>query len=241
MNNRLENENLAVKCMKLTFDRDLGLSLYRHWSLFESLRHTIYTASKFKIWTLKGQQKLSEYLAELGLPLVQCKQMYSTMDLTLRNDICDIFMSKAKKYGIEDEITKGTFSANFGYRHKFCAEDIVRVVIALMEEKAKGPSDFEDKFLSALDSLSRDHISLVNKGIDLAKQELQIIFEQVQNFFDLNHAIVSAGPFLYAVIQNGAPNAKHFGRPTCLQMLAQHTLKGYVSVSSKSKKVKRIQ
>ena len=57
--------------MKLSYQKELNLNLYRHWSISESLHHTIYTAAKFKIWTHKGKQKLSEFLAELGLPLVQ--------------------------------------------------------------------------------------------------------------------------------------------------------------------------
>lgn len=63
-------------------------------------------------------------MAELGLPLVQCKQKFSTMDLGLRNEISGIFEAKAEKYNM-DRMTVGAFSANFGYRHKFCASDIV--------------------------------------------------------------------------------------------------------------------
>ena len=70
--------------MKLSFEKELNLNLYRHWTVYDSLCHTLYTASKFKIWTLKGKQRLSEFLAELGLPLVQCRQKFSTMDLELR-------------------------------------------------------------------------------------------------------------------------------------------------------------
>ena len=87
LNNQLDADSVAVNCLKLAFDSDLQLTLYRHWSLYESLMHTVETAAKFKIWTLKGKQRLSEFLAELGLPLVQVKQKFATMDLGLRNDI----------------------------------------------------------------------------------------------------------------------------------------------------------
>jgi cell division control protein 45 len=52
------------------YSQELNLNLYRHWSLYESLSHTVYTAAKFRIWLNKGKQRLSEFLAELGLPLV---------------------------------------------------------------------------------------------------------------------------------------------------------------------------
>ncbi len=123
----------SVGSMKLGYQKELNLNLYRHWSIFESLHHTVYTASKFKIWTLKGKQKLSEFLAELGLPLVQCKQKFATMDLELRNDVRSIFEEKAEKYGLDD-ITYNTFTASFGFRHKFCAADVVYAVLSLLEQ-----------------------------------------------------------------------------------------------------------
>lgn len=128
----------SIGSMKLSFDKELNLNLYRHWSLFESLQHTVYTAAKFKMWTLKGKQKLSEFLAELGLPLVQCKQKFSTMDLGLRNDVRQIFEEKAEKYGLDD-ITYNSFTASFGFRHKFCAADVVFAVLALLEHQTVIP------------------------------------------------------------------------------------------------------
>ena len=124
----------AVGCMKLSFDKELNLNLYRHWSIYESLLQTVYTAAKFKIWTLKGKQKLSEFLAELGLPLNQAKQKFATMDLGLRNDVRAMFEEKADKYGLED-ITYQSFTAAFGFRHKFCASDVVYAIIALLEHQ----------------------------------------------------------------------------------------------------------
>ena len=123
----------SVGSMKLTYQKELNLNLYRHWSISESLHHTIYTAAKFKIWTHKGKQKLSEFLAELGLPLVQVKQTFATMDLSIRTELRSMFEEKTEKYGLED-ITYNSFVASFGFRHKFCAADIVFAVLALLEQ-----------------------------------------------------------------------------------------------------------
>ena len=125
----------AVGSMRLSYQKELNLNLYRHWSLYESLQHSIYTASKFKIWTLKGKQKLSEFLAELGLPIVQCKQKFATMDLGLRTDVRAIFEEKAEKYGLDD-ITFNSFTSSFGFRHRFCAADVVYAVIAILENRS---------------------------------------------------------------------------------------------------------
>jgi len=55
------------------------------------------------------------------------------MNLELRNEITALFEEKSDKYGLED-ITYGSFTANFGFRHKFCAADIVYACLALMEQ-----------------------------------------------------------------------------------------------------------
>lgn len=52
--------------LKISFERDLRLALYRHWSVEASLRHSIYTACKLKLWTLRGEKKMQELLAEMG-------------------------------------------------------------------------------------------------------------------------------------------------------------------------------
>ena len=52
------------------YEDELQLTMYRHWSLFESFCHSINFASKFKVWTLKGQKRMHEFLAEMGYDLI---------------------------------------------------------------------------------------------------------------------------------------------------------------------------
>ena len=228
-------EQKAVSSMKLAFDKELNLVLHRHWSIYDSLLHTIYTAARFNVWSAKGKQRLSEFLAELGLPLAQCKQEFSAMDLALRTDICPIFDSKAERYGL-DLITRGCFSASFGYRSRYCAADVVLALRAVMEnvdrDSSVAPSDL---FLRALDTLSRKRIELLQEGISLAKAHMEIVMRQVQNFLDTRQ-VETAGPFLHATIHEGTPMHKYFSRPNCLAMLAQHTLRAY-SAHASSKRV----
>eukprot|EP00096_Caligus_rogercresseyi_P007485 TRINITY_DN25355_c0_g1_i2.p1 TRINITY_DN25355_c0_g1~~TRINITY_DN25355_c0_g1_i2.p1 ORF type:complete len:348 (+),score=123.91 TRINITY_DN25355_c0_g1_i2:383-1426(+) len=225
---RLNQTEDSIDCLKLSFDKELNLNLYRHWSIFDSLHHTIYTASKFKVWTLKGKQRLSEFLAELGLPLVECKQNFASMDLNLRNRILEIFESKTTKYNLES-LTYGSFTSSFGYKYKFSACDIVYALLALMEK-----SDGNEALLKSLDSLSRSNIETLNGGIDKARELLEILMGQVQTFLDLR-LIVSAGPFLYAVIQDGSPNSQFFSSPNSLLLLGQFTLRAHVAITHNKK------
>lgn len=66
---RLQNRsNDADVCtsLKLTFEKDLKLILYRHWTVEASLKYSTYTACKLKLWSLRGDKKLHELLADMG-------------------------------------------------------------------------------------------------------------------------------------------------------------------------------
>ena len=95
-------------------------------------------------------------------------------------------------------------------------------------------STIEYNFLKALDSLSRDKIDVLEGGIEKAKQKFSLIMSQVQNFLNLR-TIVSAGPFLYAIIQDGTPDCKAFGNVNCLTLLAHATLRAHVTVTGGKK------
>ena len=45
---------------------ELLFPLYRHWTLFESMYHSPYIASKLGTWNDKGRQRLQGLLAKMG-------------------------------------------------------------------------------------------------------------------------------------------------------------------------------
>ena len=92
LNQRGEGETVAVDTMKLAAETELDLVLYRHWSILEALRHTPYTAAKFKAFTLKGEHKISEFLADIGLPLNQCNQLFHSMDFQFKQNLLKTFI-----------------------------------------------------------------------------------------------------------------------------------------------------
>ena len=52
--------------LKISFENDLRLCLYRHWSVESSLKYSMYTACNMRLWSLKGDKKLQELLADMG-------------------------------------------------------------------------------------------------------------------------------------------------------------------------------
>jgi len=210
----------------ITYEKDMNLTLYRHWSLIESLKYSSQTACHFQLWTLKGEKKLNEFLAELGLPLSQCRQKYNSMDIELRNDLRSIFQKKVEKYDLEDLI-EHSFTSQYGFRTKNSASDLVYSLISLLDsaEKDKDP---HDAFHDALECLSTSKVDGLNKGLDSAKLQNLAIGKQVQTCLDMNH-VINAGPCLYSVIQDGSPDAKFYGHPHSLLIFGQFLLKAHIS------------
>lgn len=56
----------SMSSLRLSFENDIVADLYRHWNLYDSLGHSLYTATQFKIWSLKGKSRFHEFLAVMG-------------------------------------------------------------------------------------------------------------------------------------------------------------------------------
>ncbi|XP_076160041.1 cell division cycle protein 45 isoform X2 [Ptiloglossa arizonensis] len=196
--------------IRITYDKDLLLVLYRHWTVEASLRHSVPTAVSLRLWSVRGEQRLKELLAEMGLPLAQSKQRFSAMDLTLRQE----FRQMVEKF-------------------KYCASDIVYAMLALIESSSKERLP-QRCFLDALDCLSRTKKDVLESGIEKAKLMLSNIFKTAQSILQMKQ-IRSAGSFLYVIIPEGSADNYLFAHAHPLLMLAQFTLKAYVD-SSKNRR-----
>lgn len=224
LTNKVGDQNLHT-AVKIVYENDLHLAVYRHWNVLDALKHSMYPACKLKLWTSRGEKRMNELLVEMGLPLVQARQAFSSMDLTLRKEFYKMIEGLAEKYGIPD-IIYGSFTLNYGYRNKFAAADYIYGMIALLESinKEKPP---EQCFLETLDSLSRANKTQLEDGISKAKQMLSVVFKQVQSCLDM-HQVKSAGPFLYYILQE---ENLFFSCPYGITMLAKFVLRAYVAVS----------
>lgn len=219
------SDNSVNTTMKITFENDLHLALYRHWSVQESIKHSKYSACRLKLWTLRGEKRLHELLVEMGLPLAQAKQQYSSMDMVLRKEFYQMIEKLSEKYNLS-EIVYGSFTLQYGYRNKYSAADFVYATIAILESIKRDRSP-EFCFLEALDSLSRTNKNIIEFGIEQAKLFLDAVFKQVQISLQ-SHQIHSAGPFLYYILNE---ENTFFSCPYGLMMLAKFLLEGQVAVS----------
>ncbi|XP_043215668.1 cell division control protein 45 homolog isoform X3 [Amphibalanus amphitrite] len=220
------DETTSADCLRLAFEQDLNLVLYRHWSLFDSLRFTPLVACQFKLFTFKGEKRLQEFLAELGLPLVQCRQKFASMDMALRGQVRDLIQAKAEKY-LLDGVLYGAFQARLGFRQPLAAADVVHAMVALLENPDPHRSA-DDCFMDALSALDRRQEPLLRRGIGLAEKLAQVTCATVQSLLDM-HQVISVGAFLYATVSDGEPNSHFFARPHCLTALAHFVLRAHVA------------
>uniref|UniRef100_UPI003AB03E5C cell division control protein 45 homolog isoform X2 n=1 Tax=Centroberyx gerrardi TaxID=166262 RepID=UPI003AB03E5C len=232
--NEDEENSLSIDCMRISFEYDLRLTLYQHWSLYESICNSCYTSCSFKLWSLNGQKKLQEFLADMGLPLKQVRQKFNSMDMTIKENLRDVIEESSNKYGMKD-IRIQTFGVHFGFKNRFLASDVVHAAAALLEGTEKEGSA-SDNFIKALDCLSRSNLERLHLGIDLAKKKLIAIQQTVASCICTN-LILSQGPFLYCYLMEGTPDVKLFSKPMALTLLCKYLLKAFVH-STRNKRCK---
>nr|KAF6464448.1 cell division cycle 45 [Rousettus aegyptiacus] len=235
-NHRDEDEEnaLSVDCMRISFEYDLRLVLYQHWSLHDSLCNTCYTAARFKLWSVHGQKRLQEFLADMGLPLKQVKQKFQSMDISLKENLREMIEESANKFGMKDMRVQ-TFSIHFGFKHKFLASDVVFATMSLMESPEKDSSG-TNNFIQALDSLSRSNLDKLYLGLELAKKQLRATQQTIASCLCTN-LVISQGPFLYCSLMEGTPDVMLFSKPASLSLLSRHLLKSFVC-STKNRRCK---
>ncbi|XP_015770499.1 PREDICTED: LOW QUALITY PROTEIN: cell division control protein 45 homolog [Acropora digitifera] len=180
-NHGRDDNGTSINCLKIGFDTELQLSLYRHWSLFESICHSRYTACRFRVWTNKGKNKIKEFLADMGIPLVQSQQKFSSMDFELRSILKPSVEKSSERFGL-DEISYGSFNVQYGFK-----------------TKKEGTTKW-DNFLEALDALSRTNTDKLQDGIEMGKKQLIAVVNQVNTLIGMNQ-VMCAGHFLYSHVR----------------------------------------
>lgn len=75
--------------------------LVRHWSLYESMLHSPYLATRLHVWTENGRKRLHKLLAKMGISLTQCHQYYTHMDMELKRVLRQRLLKYAPMYGLD--------------------------------------------------------------------------------------------------------------------------------------------
>ena len=123
--------------------------LIRHWSLYDSMLHSPYLASRLHVWTENGKKRLHKLLAKMGISLSQCHQTYTHMDMELKRVLRQRLLKYAPMYGLDGLVPPDapghassregwSFVRCWGWKACLSATDVGVIVGAILEV---GPED----------------------------------------------------------------------------------------------------
>ncbi|KAG2420936.1 hypothetical protein HFD88_000550 [Aspergillus terreus] len=129
--------------------------LVRHWSLYDSMLHSPYLASRLRVWTENGRKRLHKLLAKMGISLSQCHQNYTHMDMELKRVLRQRLLKYAPMYGLDGLVPPEAsghaasregwgFVRCWGWKACLSATDVGVIIGAILEvgpEEAPGAWD----------------------------------------------------------------------------------------------------
>ena len=62
----IESDNSERREEFIQYEEEFRFMLFRHWSLYDSMYHSSYIASKLGIWKERGRKRLQNLLAKIG-------------------------------------------------------------------------------------------------------------------------------------------------------------------------------
>ena len=118
--------------------------LLRHWSLYDSMLHSSYLASRLHVWNETGVKRLHKLLAKMGVSLTQCKQTYTHMDMDVKKTLRERLLKYAGVYGLDDLVPAGTgrvsyeqegwgFIRSWGWKAQLSAVDVGVILGAILD------------------------------------------------------------------------------------------------------------
>lgn len=118
--------------------------LIRHWSLYESMLHSPYLASRLHVWTENGRKRLHKLLAKMGVSLSQCRQNYTHMDMELKRVLRQRLLKYTPMYGLDGLVPPDApgharfregwgFVRCWGWKACLSATDVGVIVGAILE------------------------------------------------------------------------------------------------------------
>lgn len=153
-NGRGESSGVIPTTARSPTDTSIRLSpeprflMIRHWSLYDSMLHSPYLASRLHIWSDVGRKRLHKLLAKMGVSLSQCKQSYTHMDMDLKRGLRERLLTYAPMYGLDGLVPPRAsagrgregwgFVRSWGWKACLSAQDVGVIVGAILEVGKSG-------------------------------------------------------------------------------------------------------
>ncbi|KAF5862387.1 hypothetical protein ETB97_011744 [Aspergillus alliaceus] len=202
--------------------------LIRHWSLYDSMLHSPYLASRLHVWTENGRKRLNKLLAKMGISLSQSHQSYTHMDMELKRVLRQRLLKYAPMYGLDGLVPAEAsghaasregwgFVRCWGWKACLSATDVGVIIGAMLEvgpEEAPGSWDAK--------RLSRPKITSDSKGVTESTQS--DIVPRFWNAYDALSLTSESPTLLLAAL----PLAQHLHRSilrTGTSLLSKHQIR----------------
>lgn len=207
---------------------ELRLDLLRHWSLFESLQNSSYTATRLATWRQTGKRRLLELLATLGIPLPDSKQQWCFMKHKSKIALEKHLRNAILRFDLGDRIQYDSFVRTLpGHRGDISAADFVHAVTALLEvddskwslrPSSTGRLSAVDRFWRAYDALDTKRVNLLLDGLEMA-MFVQRLTAEIGGDVIERKKFVPSGPFRYVFLRD-EQHKEFLTQPILLRRLA---------------------
>ena len=204
--------------------------LIRHWSLYDSMLHSPYLASRLHVWTENGRKRLNKLLAKMGISLSQSHQSYTHMDMELKRVLRQRLLKYAPMYGLDGLVPAEAsghatsregwgFVRCWGWKACLSATDVGVIIGAMLEvgpEEAPGSWDAKH--------LSRPRSAPELNGVDSTESDLASIVPRFWCAYDAL-SLTSESPTL---LLEALPLAQHLHRSilrTGTSLLSKHQIR----------------
>jgi len=116
--------------------------LIRHWSLYDSMLHSPYLATRLHVWSDAGRKRLHKLLAKMGISLQEAGKGYVHMDMEIKRSLRKRILKFAEQYNLdglapsEDGRTGKEgwgFVRSWGWKATLSAIDVAIIVSAILE------------------------------------------------------------------------------------------------------------
>lgn len=207
---------------RIVADDEFRFILLRHWSLYESMWHSQYVASKLGLYNNeKGKQQLDTLLSKVGIPPEHRMSAYSALPDADQKSLKAKMGEYGKAYGLKD-FTFRSFFKHQGYGSALSAADLVYCVAAILEQPAETEADFRRHFWRAYEALQSDALPAVKEGIALAKAQQGALVRQA-TLLMAKSGLINCGPFRVGYLGEAtdAADLECLRRPDILKRMAR--------------------
>lgn len=193
----------APRKRRLRYETDLRLTMYKHWTIEESMLHSSYFYGSLELHREKGLRALKSFFATVGISPSDYTQQYSCMSMKVRNKLQQMFRDHGNSYGLSDRMFIQQFVRDVGQSwevgnammlHEISCVDAAHMVTAILSSV---PPDLDVARIDSLPQLAdgrRDPVAVH----ELEKKEL------VENFWRASAAVLCKDP---QTLRNGVLEA----------------------------------